>query len=197
MTNREKFEKEILDVVCAGSNFAVDKETNKIVACKDIKCNNCLFYDNRDCHSEVIKNWCESEYVEPPVDWSKVPVDTPIFVKEYYNGRWVKRYFAKYEDGKIYAWDNGSTSWSADNDSNRCNNWAYAKLLDDPCVPISKQTPIKPTEIYNDKAESIWCTCGTCGTPLGWKGTINFNYCSECGQKIDLSDEEQGDKDEI
>ena len=51
-------------------------------------------------------------------------------VKEYYNGRWVKRYFAKYEDGKIYAWDNGSTSWSADNASNRCSNWDCAKLAE-------------------------------------------------------------------
>ena len=195
MKNKEKYAKEILDIACSDSRLAFDKTKNKVVPCSGILCSDCLFYHH--CCDKAIKEWCESEYVEPSVDWSKVPVDTPILIKQYYNSVWGKRYFAKYEDEKIYAWDNGTTSWSADNDSNKCSNWAYAKLLDDPCVPISKQTPIKPTEIYNDKAESIWCTCGTCGAPLGWKETINFNYCSECGQKIDLTDEEQGDKDEI
>lgn len=190
MTNREKFEKEILDIACSGNKIAMDRKSNTLQNCCNLICINCSFYKPGIHCKEVIKEWSNSKYIEPPVDWSKVPVDTPIFVKEYYNGRWVKRYFAKYEDGKIYAWDNGTTSWSADNDSNKCSSWAYAKLLDDPCIPISKQTPVKPTEIYNDKAESIWCTCGTCGAPLGWKGTINFNYCSDCGQKIDLSDKE-------
>lgn len=32
------------------------------------------------------------------VDWSKVKVDTPILVKDDYDDKWEKAYFAKYED---------------------------------------------------------------------------------------------------
>lgn len=47
------------------------------------------------------------------VDWSKVPVDTPILVKDDYYNKWEKAYFAEYENGMIYAWNNGRTSFSA------------------------------------------------------------------------------------
>lgn len=47
------------------------------------------------------------------VDWSKVPVDTPILVKDDYDDKWEKAYFAEYENGMIYAWNNGRTSFSA------------------------------------------------------------------------------------
>lgn len=46
------------------------------------------------------------------VDWSKVEVDTPIFVKNRSENVWKCRYFAKYEDGKVYTWCGGRTSWS-------------------------------------------------------------------------------------
>ena len=47
------------------------------------------------------------------IDWSKVKVDTPILVKDDYDDKWEKAYFAKYEDEMIYAWNNGRTSFSA------------------------------------------------------------------------------------
>lgn len=47
------------------------------------------------------------------VDWSKVAVDTPILVKDDYDDKWEKAYFAKYEDEMIYAWNNGRTSFLA------------------------------------------------------------------------------------
>lgn len=67
--------------------------------------------------------------IEPEVDWSKVEVDTPILVKEDYKDSWSKRYFAKYEDGRIYAWRDGATSWSAE-DKYSWYCWAYAKLAE-------------------------------------------------------------------
>lgn len=68
------------------------------------------------------------ESVEPEVDWSKVEVDTPILVKDHSDDDWIRRYFAKYEKGEIYAWDRGATSWSVN-----CNVgvvWKYAKLAE-------------------------------------------------------------------
>ena len=43
------------------------------------------------------------------VDWSKVAVDTPILVKQKVE---LKRHFAKFENGFVYYYDNGRTSWT-------------------------------------------------------------------------------------
>lgn len=69
----------------------------------------------------------EKECEEPKVDWSKVKIDTPILVGEG-DGDWVKRYFAEYKDGIVYAWCGGSTSWDA---NNMMMAWKYAKLAED------------------------------------------------------------------
>lgn len=45
------------------------------------------------------------------VDWSEVAVDTPITIK--YNGmKPTKAHFAGYENGNIYFFSNGKTSWT-------------------------------------------------------------------------------------
>ena len=41
-------------------------------------------------------------------------------------GEWSKRYFAKYEDGRVYAWDNRRTSWTGADEI----KWKYAKLAE-------------------------------------------------------------------
>nr|DAX90593.1 MAG TPA: hypothetical protein [Caudoviricetes sp.] len=63
------------------------------------------------------------------VDWSKVKVDTPIYVRAYENNTWEKRHFAFFKDGKVYAWLSGVTSWSADDDED-VMSWNYAKLAE-------------------------------------------------------------------
>lgn len=45
------------------------------------------------------------------VEWEKVPVDTPIVVNTTYGV--LRRYFAQYDSGKVWYFDNGQTSWSA------------------------------------------------------------------------------------
>lgn len=54
-------------------------------------------------------------------------VDTPILVRDYERDKWLPRYFAKYEDGVVYAWIDGKTSWTND----EVTRWEYAKLADD------------------------------------------------------------------
>ena len=73
--------------------------------------------------------WLLEEYEEPEepkTDWSKVEVDTPILVRQVEKGEWKRRHFAKYEHGRVYVWNNGSTSWSA------CHmyDYKYAKLAE-------------------------------------------------------------------
>ena len=126
MKNKEKYAKEILEIACSGSSLAFDKTTNKVVPCNGLCCSNCLF--GHHCCDKAVKEWCESEYVEPPVDWSKVSVDTPILVRfSGDNKDWVKRYFARYDNGHVRAWINGTTSWTANGKS---DTWTYAKLVE-------------------------------------------------------------------
>lgn len=60
------------------------------------------------------------------VDWSKVEVDTPVFVRDSINEVWKCRYFAEYKDGKVYTWRDGKTSWS-NVISDRPVVWGYAE----------------------------------------------------------------------
>lgn len=92
-------------------------------------CGECLFNNNIDFCSGEALNWLFSEYKEPEVDWSKVKVDTPILVKDILKSEWIKRYFAKYENGRVYVWKEGKTSWSAVNEHD-VNSWKYAKLAE-------------------------------------------------------------------
>ena len=66
MKNREKFEKEIMDIACSGHSIAFDKEANKLTACNKINCSECVFCSigsTTNC-LDKIKEWCESEYKE-------------------------------------------------------------------------------------------------------------------------------------
>ena len=63
------------------------------------------------------------------VDWSKVPVDAKVLVSD--DGKeWNRRYFAKYEDGKVYCFNDGYTSFTIVNCAYLSNatSWEYAKL---------------------------------------------------------------------
>lgn len=70
--------------------------------------------------------WLLEDYKEPEVDWGKVAVDTPILVRDSEDRSWIRRYFAKYENEIIYAWDSGRTSWS----TYGLTKWKFAKLAE-------------------------------------------------------------------
>lgn len=67
---------------------------------------------------------------QKPIDWSEVEVDTKILVRIFKSDNWERRYFAKFEDGKVYAWLNGKTSFSATADNDICP-WTFAKLAEE------------------------------------------------------------------
>lgn len=134
MTNREYYKEQILDVVCSGSSASYDTRVNKIVPCR-AECSNCLFsIDNfkRDknengCLGNFI-SWCDMEYQENTVNWSKVKVDAKVLVKDNTNHIWYKRHFAKYVNGIIYTFNMGKTSWS---DDGILMAWEQGKLADE------------------------------------------------------------------
>ena len=46
------------------------------------------------------------------VDWSKIPADTKVLVSS--DGKdWYRRHFAEYKDGKVYCFNSGTTSFTA------------------------------------------------------------------------------------
>lgn len=126
MKNREKFAEQLIDIALQRNKIAVNLTSGEPVACREIKCSECLF-GGRNCEVSL-REWAEKEYEEQTVDWSKVPVDTPILVRDHEAMEWTKRYFAKYENGKIYAWGDGATSWS--HDGKAICDWKFAKLAE-------------------------------------------------------------------
>ena len=72
---------------------------------------------NRQCFecTERVADWLNEEY-EPHIDWSKVPVDTPVIIKDT-NGLERKRHFCKYEPNFSYPFvyfSDGKTSFTGD-----------------------------------------------------------------------------------
>ncbi len=63
------------------------------------------------------------------VDWNKVKIDTPIYVRNKISDQWAKAHFAKYEEGKVCAWFGGCTSFSSEG-KNDYYSWHYAKLAE-------------------------------------------------------------------
>ena len=130
MKNREKFEKEIMDIACSGYSLAFDKKANKLTDCNHMLCGNCAFHSSISSCRDKCKKWSESEYKEPEVDWSKVPVDTPVLVTDYGYESQYNRYFAYYKDGKVHTYSDGATSWSVNKNSVN-PGWNYAKLANE------------------------------------------------------------------
>lgn len=132
MTNREKYAERILDIAVTGHPFAINRN-GEVNSCGKVPCDECIFRKNKvtdiSC-GEKIKEWSEQEYVESPVDWSKVPVDTKILVRDSETGQWSRRHFARYEKNSVFSWRNGCTSYSVAGYDD-VTDWKYAKLAEE------------------------------------------------------------------
>ena len=129
MTNKEKYADKIIELAIDEGALAL--KNGEPAPCSKIKCEDCDFCEPDSCGRSTynFREWLNSEYVEPPVDWSKVAVDTPILVRDSEKESWRKRHFAKYENETVYAWGNGTTSWGAFS-SDSLVNWKMAKLAE-------------------------------------------------------------------
>lgn len=134
MKNREKFRDEILkSAVIQGRDLCDFKR--KVVfshfgkdGCTGISCAWCRMLTDL---------WFDEEYVEPEpqkpeVDWSKVPVDTLVRVRDLDDGEWTLRYFAGIDNedsaNRYAVWQDGATSKTAYRYTER---WAYCELMED------------------------------------------------------------------
>lgn len=130
MTNYEYYKEQMERITRFGRCVAMKATTSEIVCCADINCDECLFRGSEDANcSQKAFEWAEEEYKEPEIDWSKVPVDTPVLVSNY-GINWVRRHFAKVTSlGTIWVYSGGKTSWSVDT-MNPIIGYKYAKLAE-------------------------------------------------------------------
>lgn len=137
MKNREKHREEILKnaraigeeeevSACEFINRNVFPTFGEGVSCSTINCAWCRF---------LLGIWLDEEYEEPPkpeVDWSKVPVDTLVRVRDCEDKKWTLRYFKGINDKQLRrryeAWESGATSKTS-NGEYLC--WNYCELVED------------------------------------------------------------------
>lgn len=130
MKNREKYREEIVknarEIDKGGCDFInrnVFPTFGDGVSCSSIDCAWCRFLSGI---------WLDEEYEEPEVDWSNVPVDTLVRVRDFESEEWTLRYFkgidGEFPGSKFMAWDGGSTSKTAYGEYTR---WKYCELVED------------------------------------------------------------------
>lgn len=129
MLNKEKYRDKIFEIAVNHDTCGV--KNGEVRPSGELNCYECNFYSSDHCDMDFQK-WANSGYKELEIDWSMVPVDTPVFVRNYEDEiGWNRRYFYKYHDPKknnspFEVFMDGATSWSADH--NETTLYKYCKL---------------------------------------------------------------------
>lgn len=109
-------------------SFAVDKRTGEVRTCSGLECVDCLFRpaDSDDSCRVGKMKWLDRPAFDPEkdIDWSKVPVDTPVIVWNSDSNQ-NNRYFAGIDGEYFSAYSNGGTSWSSKGNT---YYWNHCKL---------------------------------------------------------------------
>lgn len=132
MKNREKYRDEILNSVFRGKGEAYCEFVKKNVLPNLTDCTNGECEELYACGlcRDIFAFWLDEEYKEPEVDWSKVPVDTLVRVRDDKSDEWTLRYFKGIDDSsteKFMVWDSGATSVTA---KGGYTNWMYCELAE-------------------------------------------------------------------
>lgn len=98
MKNKEKYVKEIVDIVCEDVSFGVDKRTGSPASCRELHCGKCLLNEMNHCACyNSRKEWADSEYVERPVI-SKADRTFLDYIRD------EDKYMARDENGKLFTY---------------------------------------------------------------------------------------------
>ena len=124
MTNYESIEPGKVKDIFAKS-FAINKKTGEVLKCEHLSCELCLFFGGV-CGENRLK-WLDQPAFDPEkdIDWSKVPVDTPVLVWNF-EDRLYKRYFSGIKNECFGAYVGGCTSWSTTD--NKIYYWFHCNL---------------------------------------------------------------------
>lgn len=133
MKNREKFAKEILDIVCNDDEVAMDKTTKKLNYCEETNCDECYFPEDNYPHNtgSCIKNfvhWADSEYKEKK-EFSEAD---KLYVRAMDKLNW----FARDKDGEVWGFFKKpfkyDYEWRAKNSQFKLKEkgqWKYKKTI--------------------------------------------------------------------
>lgn len=139
MKNREKYREEILNLFSENVEEYC-KLAKKYVLPNLTDCTNgtCDGVSSCTLCRTIFSFWLDEEYEEyeepqkPEVDWSKVPVDTLVRVRDGEDKDWILRYFKGINDEnsicRYAVWAAGATSKTA-NGGYMC--WKYCELVED------------------------------------------------------------------
>lgn len=141
MKNREKFRDEIVEAIKEDNDwngkmccFVKDNVIPRFVSEEDIEVSTCGGMSCQTC-AKMFTLWLDEEYEEPPkpeVDWSKVPVDTLVRVKDDEEDTWALRYFCEWDGDtnmKYRTFPDGTTSKTAT--YNYYEPWRYCELVEE------------------------------------------------------------------
>lgn len=135
MKNREKFRDELIK--------SARTPEERLNVCEFIRINVLPHFGAEDCVGVncawckfLVDMWMDAEYEEPPkpeTDWSKVPVDTLVRVRDGEYERWRLRYFSgffEYDSLKYATWNSGRTSKTAEG-TDDFTTWRYCELVEE------------------------------------------------------------------
>lgn len=130
MKNREKYRDEILNSVFRGNVEAYCEFAKKYVLPNLTDCTNGECEELHSCLlcRVIFTFWLDEEY---EVDWSNVPVDTLVRVRDREDQEWRLQYFKGIDDSssdRFMVWECGATSVTAEGGY---TNWKYCELVED------------------------------------------------------------------
>ena len=141
MKNRDKYRDEILNSVFRGRGEAYCEFVKKNVLPNLTDCTNGECEELYACGlcRDIFAFWLDEEYEEPPkpeVDWSKVPVDTLVRVRNSEDDKWLLRYFHLYcEDAVALKYNRKYKTFDRGATSKTCmypdESWQYCELVED------------------------------------------------------------------
>ena len=138
MKNREKYKNELMEVINTDGRICRFVKNHGIAQMlgKDIES-----YCKMTCVTcgTALQLWLDEEYEEPPkpeVDWSKVPVDTLVRVRDNEGDEWVLRYFDSFEDENFRSMSGHNYRVFADGATSvtgreYVEQWKYCELVKD------------------------------------------------------------------
>lgn len=117
----EKYAEKIADAMVDNNCDFIKKYVLKsqCLECQNLICSDCI---------KIVKQWLLEEY-EPEIDWTKIPVDTPVLVKDKTSNIWKERRFMCYQPNfryNFWCFNHGSDSQK----SCEATGWECCKLLE-------------------------------------------------------------------
>ena len=128
MKNREKYKNELMDVIKMDGRICGFVKKHDVFRMIGTGWESFCEMDCIACGT-ALQIWLDEEY---EVDWSKVPVDTLVRVRNDENGEWLLRYFCEWNEytntgHKYSTFPEGRTSKTA---TYYVENWRFCDLVE-------------------------------------------------------------------